>query len=92
METIEGMALAVMEQPSRSDVRAEPPALPVSVAPAVRIQADSDERVMQLWLHEKSSRTQRAYLADATAFMRFVRTPGRTQYPSLSAESLTWYP
>jgi hypothetical protein len=30
----------------------------------VLIQADSDERLLQLWLHAKSPRTQRAYRAD----------------------------
>lgn len=34
--------------------------------------ADNDETLVRLWLHSRSSHTQRAYRADADSFFRFV--------------------
>src|SRR3954462_12405103 len=38
-------------------------------------QADTDARLLDLWLHGRSPETQRAYRADAEAFLDFVRRP-----------------
>lgn len=38
-------------------------------------QADSDERLIELWLHGRSAETQRAYRADADAFRATVAKP-----------------
>ena len=48
-----------------------PPALPVL------IQADSDERLLQFWLHAKSPRTQRAYRADVRRCLVDIGKPLR---------------
>ncbi len=49
---------------------AEPPA-------ALVAQADTDARLLALWLHGRSAATQRAYRADAEAFLAFVGKPLR---------------
>src|SRR4051812_23613978 len=36
------------------------------------VQADHDATLLVLWLHGRSSETQRAYRADATTFLTFV--------------------
>jgi integrase/recombinase XerD len=38
----------------------------------VPMQADSDERLIVLWLAGKADRTRRAYQDDVAAFLRFV--------------------
>jgi integrase/recombinase XerD len=39
--------------------------------------ADSDQRLIELWLYGRAKRTQRAYQADIAAFNRFVQKPLR---------------
>ena len=48
-------------------------------APALAIpqQAESDAKLVELWLHDRSPRTQRAYRADIAAFFAVVRRPLR---------------
>ena len=48
-------------------------------APALAIpqQAESDAKLVALWLHDRSPRTQRAYRADVAAFFATVRLPLR---------------
>jgi hypothetical protein len=49
-----------------------------SPASAVAVTAaDSDERLIELWLYGRPKRTQRAYQADIAAFNRFVQKPLR---------------
>lgn len=43
---------------------------------AIRPQAE-DNRLIDIWLHGKSPRSQRAYAADVAAFLAFVRKPLR---------------
>ena len=40
-------------------------------------QANSDEQLIQLWLHGRSPHTQRAYKNDIAGFLKFVQTPLR---------------
>jgi integrase/recombinase XerD len=40
-------------------------------------QANSDEQVIELWLHGRSQHTQRAYQKDITDFLEYVETPLR---------------
>jgi integrase/recombinase XerD len=40
-------------------------------------QANSDEQVIELWLHGRSQHTQRAYQKDIADFVQFVETPLR---------------
>ncbi len=40
-------------------------------------QANSDEQLIELWLHGRSQHTQRAYQKDITDFFQFVETPLR---------------
>lgn len=42
---------------------------------AVSLQADSDEQLLELWLHGHSRHTQRAYRADAERFLRRAGKP-----------------
>ena len=39
--------------------------------------ADTDQRLIELWLYGRAKRTQRAYQADIAAFNRFVQKPLR---------------
>src|SRR5437016_2715220 len=41
-------------------------------------QADTDQQVIELWLHGRSVHTARAYAADADTFTTFVDRPLRT--------------
>jgi hypothetical protein len=41
-------------------------------------QATSDDQLVTLWLHGRSSSTARAYAADAAAFLAYVRKPLRS--------------
>jgi hypothetical protein len=41
------------------------------------IAADTDQRLIELWLYGRAKRTQRAYQADIAAFNRFVQKPLR---------------
>lgn len=41
-------------------------------------QANSDDQLIDLWLHGRSCHTQRAYLKDITDFLKNVETPLRT--------------
>jgi integrase/recombinase XerD len=50
-----------------------PPEVPAALVP----QADSDARLLVLWLHGRSPATQRAYRADAEAFLAFAAKPLR---------------
>lgn len=47
--------------------------LPTSLP--IPVQADSDEHLLELWLHNKSPRTQRAYRADVAGFLAYVGKP-----------------
>jgi len=38
-------------------------------------QADTDQQLVNLWLHGRSPHTQRAYRADVARFLAFVATP-----------------
>jgi integrase/recombinase XerD len=50
--------------------------VPVAVnTPAVAQQADSDERLVELWLHGRSQATQEAYGFDAKRLFRFLGKP-----------------
>jgi len=50
----------------------------VGTAPAPRLrQAESDEHLIDLWLHGKSPQSQRAYAGDIAAFRAFVGKPLR---------------
>jgi integrase/recombinase XerD len=49
-----------------------PAATPVIVVPQ---QADSDQHLIELWLHGRSSHTQRAYRTDASRFLAAVDKP-----------------
>jgi integrase/recombinase XerD len=40
-------------------------------------QANSDEQLIELWLHGRSQHTQRAYQKDITDFLKYVSTPLR---------------
>jgi len=51
-----------------------PALLPRPAAP-VSAQAYSDEHLLALWLHGRSTATQRAYAADLRAFLAHVRRP-----------------
>jgi len=51
-----------------------PSTMPALVIPQ---QADSDAKLVMLWLHDRSPRTQRAYRADVEAFFATVRLPLR---------------
>ncbi|QDU94064.1 tyrosine-type recombinase/integrase [Lignipirellula cremea] len=44
---------------------------------SVAEQADSDEQLIELWLHGRSEHTQRAYRSEAERFMQFVAKPLR---------------
>ena len=47
-----------------------------SAEPLVPVaQASGDAQLVELWLHGRSAHTQRAYRADATAFLLFVARP-----------------
>src|SRR5689334_22982254 len=63
-----------------TDAPTDDPTLPVpqpaGEAMAV-IPADSEARLIALWLHGRAARTQRSYRADATAFLGFVQKPLR---------------
>lgn len=48
----------------------------VRATPTVR-QADSDDQLIELWLHGRSRHTQRAYRADAVRFQAFTGKPLR---------------
>lgn len=48
----------------------------VAAMPAIR-QADSDDQLIELWLHGRSRHTQRAYRADAAQFQAFTGRPLR---------------
>ena len=41
-------------------------------------QANSDDQVIELWLHGRSQHTQRAYQKDITDFLKYVSTPLRS--------------
>lgn len=45
--------------------------------PAIPVQADSDERLIDLWLHSRPASTRRAYTADIAGFLRQVGKPLR---------------
>jgi MFS transporter, ACS family, tartrate transporter len=62
------------EMPSDDHALAVPQ--PINDAMAV-VPADSDARLIALWLHGRAARTQRSYRADASAFLRFVQKPLR---------------
>ena len=40
-------------------------------------QANSDNQLIELWLHGRSQHTQRAYCKDISDFIKFVETPLR---------------
>ena len=42
---------------------------------AVPAQADSDDQLIEIWLHGRARRTVRAYRAGAQAFMDHADTP-----------------
>ena len=50
------------------------PATPTHVIP---VQADNDAHLVELWLHGRSPRTQRAYRADIAGFMAHTGRPLR---------------
>jgi integrase/recombinase XerD len=66
MDTIESTTLVVIDTPS----------LPVPVY-ATPVQAESDDHLIELWLHGRSAGTQRAYAADIASFRAYVRQPLR---------------
>ena len=43
--------------------------------PVTRREAETDERLVELWLHGRSIHTQRAYRADANSFLATIRKP-----------------
>jgi integrase/recombinase XerD len=47
----------------------------VKIAPVVLQQADSDQHLIDLWLHGRSRHTQRAYRADAGRFLEAINEP-----------------
>src|SRR6516225_1914788 len=52
--------------------RVEYPPTPFSAAPR---QAETDEHLVELWLHGRSRHTRRAYRADSERFRTFVAKP-----------------
>ncbi len=50
-------------------------AAPTSLSPAPQTHAESDTRLIDLWLHNRSPHTQRAYRADADRFLLHVGHP-----------------
>jgi integrase/recombinase XerD len=48
---------------------------PLSSAPSIQSGAKSDDQLIQLWLHQKSTHTQRAYRSDVERFRAFVQKP-----------------
>lgn len=46
-----------------------------TIRQCVHRQAETDEHLIQLWLHGRSPQTQRGYGADAKAFLGFVGKP-----------------
>lgn len=71
MGMIEGTALEPVES------RTATPGARLDAVPAVPVQAESDERLVEMWLHGKSPGTRRAYAADAAAFLAHVGKPLR---------------
>ena len=45
--------------------------------PTVVRQANSDDQLIELWLHGRSKHTQRAYQKDITDFIKFIKQPLR---------------
>jgi integrase/recombinase XerD len=43
----------------------------------IALQADTDERLIALWLHGRAATAQPAYCLDAERFLIFVRKPLR---------------
>lgn len=67
--TIRGVILHPHENPDGGLV-------PVTAtAPAIPQQADSDQHLIELWVHGRSRHTQRAYRADAGRFLAAVEKP-----------------
>ena len=62
METIEGTALVVIEQPGM-----------LAPVHAIPVQARSDDHLIELWLHGRSAGTKKAYSADISVFMNHAR-------------------
>ncbi|MBI9060243.1 MAG: tyrosine-type recombinase/integrase [Labilibaculum sp.] len=48
---------------------------PASQSQSIPKQAESDEQLIQLWLHGRSKHTQRAYASDVVKFYKFVDKP-----------------
>ena len=67
--TIEGMR--VLPEPGPAGTAASP------ASEVAAIAADTDQRLIELWLYGRAKRTQRAYQADIAAFNRFVLKPLR---------------
>ena len=44
---------------------------------AIPVQAETDEKLIELWLHGRSAGTRKAYRADIAAFLNVVRRPLR---------------
>lgn len=73
------MCLTISSAKSRKDVAMNDTAMTrYAPAPIVPIQADSDERLIELWLHGRPATTQAAYRRDYAAFQRAVSLPIRT--------------
>jgi integrase/recombinase XerD len=60
-----------MDGPECQGIRALPMAAPIPS------QADSDSRLIELWLHGRNASTATAYSADITAFLAFIAKPVR---------------
>ena len=67
-----GRRIAIIQH---STVNAIPPLAMVEGSEIISRQAQTDEQLIELWLHGRSRHTQRAYRADAARFFRYVAKP-----------------
>jgi integrase/recombinase XerD len=52
-----------------------PPATPGVGQPVSVIEASNDDQLIDLWLHGRAAKTQRAYATDIASFLAFVQKP-----------------
>ncbi len=77
MATIEGAAEVLSDEPVQpgTALAIVPPSSVAIRAPAIPVQAETDEAMIMLWLDGLSPRTRRAYEADVRAFRHLVDKP-----------------
>jgi hypothetical protein len=51
-------------------------AVPMALAAPAQVQAETDDRLIALWLHGKAAHTRRALAADIRDFLRAAARPG----------------